>query len=167
MAYQIAVINPDITKGDEVHIITVDDKTFERMNKYDETVEDLLRKFYPMNDISFTTASEFKVEKLTAQELLEKKAMELFRNATETGGKEPDIAEVEIEWKDGEGSTTVFIALQCGSYPEGSPMDEKVFFYTDGIDDLIGLMDEDGSEDFFVTNVYGFYRNEEFDENDE
>ena len=74
-----------------------------------------------------------------------------FREFTGTYGKEPELAECLIVWKDSLQTEEVTIALT--DIPE--EFDDGIFYYCKSLQDLKSLTDS-GKEDFAVTECLEF-----------
>ena len=64
--------------------------------------------------------------------------------------EEPKYAEVTIRFKDDDVRQNVIIQLDHGADPK---IDDNIFFYCGGLNDLIGMTDEENAEDFVLVDV--------------
>lgn len=104
---------------------------------------------------AFTELEEFYIfcepeDKLTFEEELQDK-LDWY---IEEHGKQPNYAEVFIEYKDNRSSQRDMIALN----PEaGEQADEEVFFTCSSFEDFKRLAAENNGEDFIVREIYGYH----------
>ncbi len=63
--------------------------------------------------------------------------------------------EVEVQFKGEESTETQTIAIMGGYDPDNPPEDDDyIFYYCDSISDLIGLFEQEGCGDFYITDIY-------------
>jgi len=67
-------------------------------------------------------------------------------------GNYPEYAKCLIQYKDNDDTVIEKFKLDNGTTDE----DDDVFYFCSSIEDLKGLADPDGSEDFFITEFLGF-----------
>lgn len=68
-------------------------------------------------------------------------------------GRSPLYVEAQIQWKDDKSLAEVLFKLN-DEYDEKD--DEEVFFSCHGIQDFMGMLEDERGEDFIVTYVFGF-----------
>ncbi len=93
-------------------------------------------------------------ELIFINEALPDKLQDEFQKYVQKNGVEPNLAECQITWLDDGNSCEVNIQLSVDSNPE---MDDWIFFYCNGLNDLKALTapGSDG-ENFIVTDFYHF-----------
>ena len=87
------------------------------------------------------------------QEVLDKQTEKLqqrFNDFVKEHGEEPLYAEVTIRYKDSGESHLDMIKLSSEADPRD---DDKIFFYADGLHDLLGLIQAGDGEDFDVIDI--------------
>lgn len=67
-------------------------------------------------------------------------------------GATPKFADCEIRYLDDKEPMKVIIKLDSTQ----DVQDNLIFFYCDGLADLLSLCEEDNGEDFVITDFYGF-----------
>lgn len=70
-----------------------------------------------------------------------------------TYGQEPKYAEVRVMWDDGCYYDNAIIKLMC----DEDKKDDRIFFYCNGLKDLLDLCDITEGSEFIVVKLYDFY----------
>lgn len=89
--------------------------------------------------------------------MTEQEIRELYNTWQTEHGDEPRYANCQILFKGEENSFEDIIKLYSST--DGKSEDDHIFYYCDGIEDLIRLMEDDNGEDFIVINVIAFTNN--------